>query len=119
MVQKKLGLRSVLFVDYGKNILPYWVAARQCGLKVVAIADEHLARTGKYRGISIVDDALARCMEFDAAIISNSSQVQSQSRTQAWRELDRRPVINLFESDGPDPTIVPAHSSQGHAGMAA
>jgi GT2 family glycosyltransferase len=97
-VQQELNLRKVLFIDYGKNILPYWLAARKCGIQVVAIADHRLALSGKYRGAPIVDDALARTMDFDAAIVSNSSTVHAQLRVQAWRELDRRPVIDLLDS---------------------
>lgn len=58
--QREHGLRRVLFVDFGKNMLPYWLAARACGIEVVAIADNALGGRGwKYRGVPIVTDAQA------------------------------------------------------------
>jgi GT2 family glycosyltransferase len=119
LVKEQLRLRSVLFVDYGKNILPYWLAARKCGLRIVAIADERLAMTGKYRGVPIIDDALARCKEFDAAIVSNMSPVHAELRAHAWRELDRRPVIDLFDPRGLEAAMAPASNAQQRAGLAA
>jgi GT2 family glycosyltransferase len=94
----KLGLWSVLFVDLGKNLLPYWIAAQKCGLKVVGIADKRLCGTGKYRGVPVVNDAVARRLDFDAVIVSNLSPVHAEARAQEWRRLDDRPVIDLFES---------------------
>jgi GT2 family glycosyltransferase len=94
-----LGLRRVLFVDLGKNMPAYRIAARRCGIEVVAIADERLGGRGfRHHGMPIVNDAQARQMSFDAAIISNLAPVQSASRTRTWRAIDSRPVVNLFES---------------------
>lgn len=92
----ELKLQSVLFVDYGKNILPYWLAARRCKLEVVAIADNRLAGSGRYRGIPIVNDAVARRLDFDAIVISNSSPVHVEARAALWRRIDRRPVLDLL-----------------------
>jgi GT2 family glycosyltransferase len=94
----RLGLWSVLFVDLGKNLLPYWLAAQKCGLKVVGIADNRLCGTGKYRGVPVLNDSVARRLDFDAAIISNLSPVHAEARALEWRRLDDRPVIDLFES---------------------
>jgi len=94
----RLGLWSVLFVDVGKNLLPYWLAAEMCGLKVVGIADNRLCGTGKYRGVPVLNDSVARRLDFDATIISNLSPVHAEARALEWRRLDDRPVIDLFES---------------------
>jgi len=68
-------------------------------LPIVAIADSNLARPNRrYRGIPVVDDAAARRLYFDAAIVANVSPVHSQIRKSAWRSMERRPVIDLFES---------------------
>jgi hypothetical protein len=93
--QRRHGARTVLFIDLGKNVLPYWLAARTCGLRVVAIADNRLA-TKTYRGIPIVSDHDARQLAFDIAIISNSSPVHARTKTAAWRSIDTRPVIDLL-----------------------
>jgi hypothetical protein len=64
---------------------------------VVGIADDRLAGF-KYRGIPIVNDTVARRLEFDAAVVANTSQVHAQQRRAFWRQFDVRPVIDLFES---------------------
>jgi GT2 family glycosyltransferase len=89
------GARSVLLIDLGKNILPYWLAAQACGLRVVAIADNRLAGR-RYRGVPIVSDAEARPLAFDLAIVSNSSPEHAQQRATVWRSIDTRPVIDLL-----------------------
>ncbi len=95
--QDRLGLRSILLIDYGKNIFPFWLAAKKCALELVAIADNRLAGRSRYRGIPIVNDAVARRLDFDASVISNLSPVHAESRARIWRQLDDRPVIDLFE----------------------
>lgn len=98
MVQEQQTLSRLLFLDLGKNILPYWMAARKLGIQVVAIADNRLAGKGnRYRGISIVDDREARQLSFDASLVANLSPVHAADRRAAWRHMDLRPVIDLFE----------------------
>jgi GT2 family glycosyltransferase len=98
------GLRRVLFLDFGKNMLPYYLAARRCGLEIVAIADERLGgEDRKYRGIPLIKDAAARALAFDAAVVSNLSPVHAAQRRNAWRDPGpghaTRIVIDLFEDD--------------------
>ena len=94
------GLKRVLFIDFGKNMLPFYLAARKCGLEVVAIADQKLgARGHRYRRIPLHSDEMCRRFEFDAAIISNLSPVHAAQRRDAWRKSGTRPVIDLFEDD--------------------
>jgi GT2 family glycosyltransferase len=93
--QNRLKANTVLFIDLGKNILPYWIAATACGLRIAAIADNRLAGR-RYRGIRIVTDEDARKMAFDIAIVSNSSPVHAQSRAATWRAIDSRPVVDLL-----------------------
>jgi GT2 family glycosyltransferase len=98
--KRELGLRSVLMVDLGKNMLSYWRAARRCGLKVVAVADAKLGSFGfRYRGVPIVEDAAALRLPFDAALVSNLSPVHAEQRRTFWRGQTDRPVIDLFEAD--------------------
>src|SRR5207244_1025277 len=67
---KEHDLKRVLFVDFGKNMLPFYLAAQKCGLEIVAIADRTLGELGgRYRRIPIVADDLARKLSFDGAII--------------------------------------------------
>ncbi len=98
-VKKSLNLKQVLFVDLGKNMLPYYLAAKSSGLRVEAVADNRLCKTARhYRGIPIVDDAAAMQLNFDAAIISNLSPVHATQRKNYWRRLTNKPVIDLFET---------------------
>jgi hypothetical protein len=113
--QEQHAIRRALFIDYGKNILPYWLAARELGIEIVAVADESLAGHGRnYHGIAIVNDSVARRLEFDAAIVSNCSPVHAQQRRAAWQLLDRRPAIDLF-----DPSCEDAASADEKATSAA
>jgi GT2 family glycosyltransferase len=98
-VGRERNIRSIVLIDVGKNLYAYWLAARQLNLPIVAIADSNLARPKRrYRGIPILDDAAARRLYFDAAIVANVSPVHSQIRKSAWRAIEGRPVIDLFES---------------------
>jgi hypothetical protein len=93
------NIRSILLIDVGKNIFPFWLAARELGLEIVAVADAKLARAGRhYRGIPVVADDEARSLAFDAAIVTNISPVHGPKRAEAWRSMERRPVLDLFES---------------------
>jgi glycosyltransferase involved in cell wall biosynthesis len=96
-VKARMKLRTVILIDCGKNLTAYWLAARACGLRVLAIADSRLAAAGRrYRNIPIVDDESARRMIFDAAIVANLSPVHAGRRRAQWRRWHERPVIDLF-----------------------
>jgi GT2 family glycosyltransferase len=93
-------LKRVLFIDFGKNMLPYYLAAQRCGVQVVAIADEKLGGEKRnYRNIPLFKDAAARVLQYDAAIVSNLSPVHAAQRRDAWRKPGTRLVIDLFEDD--------------------
>jgi GT2 family glycosyltransferase len=98
------GLQRVLFIDFGKNMLPYYLAAQRAGVEIVAIADDKLGGDQRsYRKIPLVKDAAARQLAFDAAIVSNLSPVHAAQRRNAWRNPNSghatRIVIDLFEDD--------------------
>jgi GT2 family glycosyltransferase len=95
------GVRSVLLIDVGKNVRAYRKAAEACGVDIVAIADPKLARPGRqYHGIPVVDDATARELAFDLAVVANVSPVHAAQRLAAWRAADERPLVDLFASMG-------------------
>lgn len=97
-VKRKLGLHRAIFVDLGKNMLPFHRAAERCGLHIEAIADPRLSTVKRtYRNIPLMTDQSAAQLHFDAAIISNLSPVHAQLRRAQWRHLTDRPVIDLFE----------------------
>jgi GT2 family glycosyltransferase len=92
------GHHSILLIDVGKNIYPFFLAAKSLGLRVTGVADNKLAHSRRrYRGVPIVNDEAAQLIEFDAAVIANISPVHAAQRRDAWRQWSRRPVIDLFE----------------------
>lgn len=96
---RTLGLRRVLFCDLGKNILAYRQAAGHCGLEVLGIADARLGGLGlRFRGLPLLSDQAALQLPFDAVVISNLSPIHARSRAQFWRQVQRRPVLDLSES---------------------
>jgi glycosyltransferase involved in cell wall biosynthesis len=97
--KREYGLKRLLMVDLGKNMLPYWRAARRLGLDVVAVADAQLGGRGfTYRGVPIMADSQADLLRFDAAVVSNLSPVHAELRRSAWRMRTDRPVIDLLEA---------------------
>lgn len=125
-IEQRLGklkwthnVAKILLLDYGKNILSYWHAASRCGMEVVAVADNRMAGIADYRGVPIVNESVARRLEFDAAIVSNSSPVHAAERVRRWSELDDRPVFDLLQvhaAEIDERLILPARK---HAGLAA
>lgn len=96
-VKARMKLRSVIFIDCGKNLPAFYMAARAAGLRVLAIADDRLAAPGRrYHNIPIITDEAARRMIFDAAIVANLSPVHAARRRAQWRRMHRRPIIDLF-----------------------
>jgi len=90
-------LQSVILVDVGKNLLPFFLAARANGIYIAAIADSKLAAPRrKYRGVKVVTDEEAGRFIFDAAIITTVSPAHAAQRTADWRKTGRL-VIDLFE----------------------
>jgi hypothetical protein len=96
---REQGIRKVLLLDIGKNALPFYLAAQACGIEIVAISDSLLAKKHRrYRGIPVMDDAKARELDFDAAVIANVAPVSAALRRDAWRRIDHRPVVDLLGS---------------------
>jgi GT2 family glycosyltransferase len=109
------GFESVLFIDAGKNLFPFHLAAKACGLRVVAIADNRLASPGRsYRGIPVVHDHVAKELPFDAAIVSNLSRVHARQRAQSWERLDDRPILDLFARPTVATTFAARVAAQSH-----
>ena len=97
-IVRETGCTSVLLIDVGKNILPYYLAAKNARVKIIAIADPKFThKNRKYRGIPIVDDESARLLMFDVAVVSNLSPVHAENRATAWRKITARPVYNFVE----------------------
>lgn len=89
-------LQSIALVDVGRNLLPFHRAAEACGVRVVAVADDHFAGR-RYRGVPVVTDEQASRMIFDAAFVADVSPVHAARRTAHWRASQGRPVFDLFE----------------------
>jgi hypothetical protein len=93
------GHRRILLLDVGKSIPAFRLGAKGCGLEIVAVCDRRLAKIGrKYRGIPVVDEATARRLKFDVAVVANVSPIHASLRSESWRRLDSRPVLECFQS---------------------
>ena len=102
----------ILLIDLGKNIPAYLNAARCGGIEIVAICDQRLGGLGlRYGGIPILKDEQARALSFDAAIVSNLSPVDAPRRAADWRDLDSRPVLNLFEGEDLIDSCIPLRAA--------
>ena len=96
----RLRLRRIVLLDLGKNAITPIVAARQCGLEVVAIADARLGGPRvRYRGIPVVPDLEARRLAFDAVVLANASPVHGPHAIARWKAIDTRPVIDPFSNE--------------------
>jgi N-acetylglucosaminyl-diphospho-decaprenol L-rhamnosyltransferase len=108
------GVRTVLLIDVGKNVRAYRKAAEGCGVRVVAVADPRLAKAGRrYHGIPVVDDAAARELAYDVAVVANASPVHAARRLAEWRKADERPVFDLFEDAAADREAATANGAAG------
>jgi len=104
--------KRILLIDLGKNIYPYWLAAKRRGLEIVAIADAKLGGHGfKYRGISVLDDSSAEKLAFDAAVVSNLSPIHAAIRREIWKSKTNRPVFELLQESQIPTRHAPALSS--------
>jgi hypothetical protein len=92
----EMGLRRIAFGDWGKNMLPFFLAARDLGIEVRGIVDGRLAGPGvEYRGIPVVSEA-----EFsgdaDAIVVTAMSRVHAERRAAELRRALKAPVVDLF-----------------------
>jgi GT2 family glycosyltransferase len=104
--QARLGFRTVVFADLGKNIHSYLAAAIGLNLRVLAIADDYLSRPlggnpHTFRGVPVISWEHAYTLPFDAIVVSNLSPVHAERRTAALRRTQRKPVLNLFGPTAP------------------
>lgn len=97
-LKRQLGVRRVLLVDWGKNMLAYRLACETAGIAIAAVADPRFAG-GRYRDVRILTDEEAVRLSYDAAIVSNLSPVHAAERLWQWRGHTDRPVVDLFEPD--------------------
>jgi GT2 family glycosyltransferase len=90
-------LQSIVLIDIGKNLLPFFLAAQASGIHIAAIADSKLSANGrKYRGVKVVSDDEASRLMCDASIITNISPAHAAQRTTSCRNSGLL-VIDLFE----------------------
>ena len=102
--------RRVIFADFGKNMLAYYLAAKELGVEVLAINDDKLAAPGTaYRGVPILHASSTPWSEADIVIVSNLSPVQAPPRAAALKRSHSLPVVDLFSHHG---IQVNAHSKR-------
>ncbi len=101
----RLNAQRLVFAEFGKNLLPFHLAARQLGLDVLAIADEHLGAPSpdapnppNYRGIPLLTwKALQNTgLTADMVVLTHLAPRPAPPRAAALRRLLPLPVIDLF-----------------------
>ena len=98
---RKGGARRIVLAELGKNVYPFFRAARQCGLKVLAVADDRFAAPKRrYRQVPIVPVVEALDLKPDAVIISNTSPVHAELATTRLKAATDVPVHNWFGQTG-------------------
>ncbi len=91
------GVRRIALADFGKNILPFIVGARENRIQVAGIYDRQFAGPGRdYRGLPIVDLNVLDARQLDAIIVSNTSYVHATRRAEQLRERFDLPILNWF-----------------------
>ena len=87
------GFWKVLFAGLGKNIWPYFRAARQAGIEVAAVMDDDFARSDRtYRGAPVITCDEGLTLQADAIIVSNSSPVHARQTEQQLRRRTDLPI---------------------------
>jgi hypothetical protein len=99
-VCQKTGARRILFADWGKNMLAYYRAAQAAGVSVVGIVDDQLAAPGvTYRDVSVLSQADAEMLQYDAVVVSNLNPIQAPRRAAALARVAAVPVVDLFANN--------------------
>ena len=99
--RERLGLRRIAFADFGKNMLPFYQAARAIGLPVAAVVDDQLAappgRPGvDYRGVPIIPLAGLPAGAADALVLTPLSPIHAGRRAADLRVRAGVRVVDLF-----------------------
>jgi hypothetical protein len=103
-VKRRTGCERVVFAEFGKNMLAYWLAAKDLGLEIVGILDERLAgedgkkgRRREYRKVPLVRRGEGAVEGCDVIVMSNMSPVQAPGRAAALRRvIPGKVVVDLF-----------------------
>lgn len=94
------GVRRVVLAELGKNIYPFFRGARQCGLEVLAVADDRFAAPNRrYRDIPVLPVTEALDLKPDAVIVSNTSPVHAERADVRLRGATEVPVHTWFATN--------------------
>ena len=99
------GIRQIIFADLGKNIYPFWRAARRLNLNTICIADDRFAAPHRsYRGVPILTSSDAPWDAAQAVVVSNTSPVHACLTQERLAAVSDAPVHRWFGYDMPDPS---------------
>ena len=100
---RRQGFSRVVLADLGKNIYPYYRAARQCDIEILAVADDRFAAPGRaYREVPIVPVERALALGADAVIVSNTSVVHAGITAGRIRLITGKPVYDWYGTSKPE-----------------
>jgi GT2 family glycosyltransferase len=95
------GVGTIVLADLGKNVLAYYLAARDAGVKVMAIGDDRFCASGRhYRGIPVIPLTDALSLFPDAVVVGNMSGVHGTDTYNRLVALGCEPVYHWFGSVG-------------------
>ncbi len=87
------GVRRIVLADLGKNIYPFVIGARQCGIELASIVDDNFARISRdYRGIGVVQSDAVSLDGIDAIVVSNMSPAHATRTLAQWSKRTDVPI---------------------------
>ena len=119
--QRQHGVRRVVIGDFAKNVYATWLACREAGMEVVAVADDRDAFAGMhYRGVPILKCAEAAGTAPDGVVVANTNPAQVDARAeQARAAFGGAPVLTLWRprlmSKPPDVPAAPQSTRKADA----
>lgn len=100
------GVRRVVFADMGKNVYPFYRAARKHGLDLLAIGDDRFAMPDRcYRKTPIVTLQEALALNVDAVVVANCSAVHGAVTHARVRSESSKPVFFWHGASNTEQTV--------------
>lgn len=94
------GFNRIVLADLGKNLYTFYRGANEAGLRILAIADDALARPERfYRGLPLLPTRQALNLGADAFVVSNTSYAHATRRFLELSGKTSRPVYSWFDRD--------------------
>ena len=102
------GAACITLIDLGKNIYPFFRAARNLGINIQSIGDDRFAAAHRrYRGIPMVRVETALSGQADAVVVGNGSTVHGNA---TYRDIANRTTKRVHHWFGTGSEVDPERS---------